>query len=174
MATSNRNIDIKPVFIDFVGDSMIERWDLTEYFQSWNVQNYGKSGARIDYIEMLKGRFIYGQIVVNIGINDNEYFSSENREEYASRYINAINELGADKIYLFSVLPCNFNGNSNVVAFNNVVKNRVQAKQNIVYIDVYSKFIDNDKIKQDLYCDGIHLSHKGYQVLADALKEHFI
>lgn len=170
--TANNKTD-QPIFIDFVGDSMIERWDLNEYFQLWNVQNYGMSGAHIDYIELLKGRFIYGQIVLIIGINDNDDFSSEKCDEYVTRYVNAINDLGADKVYLFSVLPCNFNRNYNIKVFNNIVKKRVQSLQNISYIDVYSKFIDNDEVKQELYCDGIHLSPKGYQILTEALMAYF-
>lgn len=161
---------INHIYIDFIGDSMIERWDLYDYFDTWIARNYGKSGAGIEYVEMLYGKFNKGQIVVMIGSNDNEFFDVTMREEYACRYIQAIKSLGANKVYLFSVLPCVFSRNGDIEAFNDLIKNKIKSYSDIEYIDVYAKFIDQGAIKKQLYCDGLHLSPLGYQILTDELK----
>lgn len=167
--TDKMNTD-RPLYIDFVGDSMIERWDLSDYFDSWITRNYGKSGAGIDYLEMLHDRFSHGQIVVMAGINDNDCFAKEERLSYAGRYLEAVVGLGADKVYLFSVLPCSFNRNSDVEAFNLVIKEKISTYDNIAYIDVYDQFICDGLIRRELYCDGLHLSPLGYQLLTNVLK----
>lgn len=158
------------IYLDFVGDFMIERWALDDYFDTWITQNYGRSGAGIDYIEMLNGRFNSRQIVVMIGTNDNECFTEKLREEYASRYIKAIRALGANIIYLFSILPCAFNRNNEIKDFNNLIKQQINCDSKFVYIDLYAQFINQGVIKRQLYCDGLHLSPFGYQILTNDLK----
>lgn len=140
---TNKSIE-QFVSVDFVGDSMIERWDLSDYFETWHTRNFGKSGAGIDYLEMLQGRFVNRRIVVIIGINDSIYFSEQELDGYVARYIDAIRGLGADKIYLFSVLPCNFNRNDEIESFNSAVKQRIKPYDDMVYIDAYPEFISRE------------------------------
>lgn len=158
------------VSIDFVGDSMISRWDLGDYFDTWQTQNFGSPGAGIDHIEMLQGRFANRPIVVIIGINDSRFFSDNQREAYADRYINAIRDLQADKVYLFSVLPSFFNKNEEIEAINSIIRERTKAFGDIVYIDAYPEFLNEEAPRRQLYCDGLHLSPAGYQILTEALK----
>ena len=159
----------KFISIDFVGDSIIERWDLGDYFYNWHTQNFGKSGAGIDYLELLHGRFTNRTIVVNIGINDNQYFSGPQSEAYAERYINAIRGLGAEKVYLFSVLPCAFKSNDEIEAFNATIKEQTKHFGDIVYINAFHEFTSQGGIRRQLYCDGLHLSPSGYQLLTEIL-----
>lgn len=159
----------KYISIDFVGDSIIERWDLGDYFYNWHTQNFGKSGAGIDYLELLHGRFTSRTIVVNIGINDNQYFSGPQSKAYAERYINAIRGLGAEKVYLFAVLPCAFKSNGEIEAFNAAIREQTKPFGDIVYINAFNEFISEGGIRRRLYCDGLHLSPSGYQLLTEIL-----
>lgn len=162
--------------IYFVGDSIIARWDLSESFPSRRVVNDGRSGAGIDYIESLSGKYVARTVVVMIGTNDSYFMTSETREEYALRYVRAIDALGASHVYLFSVLPRDFKGdlhdiNSDIEAFNSIVKGLVASIRSITYIDAYDCFMHNGKIDSQLYSDGLHMSQYGYEVLTSLILE---
>lgn len=166
--------DVKDARLDFVGDSIVARWDLAEYFPSRLVYNYGKSGAGIEYIESLAGRFAGRNVVVMIGTNNNYMFVESEREDYARRYVDAINALDAKCVYLYSVLPRDFTSdrddvNDDIAEFNAVVKRMVESMPAIVYMDVYDDFLHDGKIDFQLYSDKLHLSPYGYEILTKTL-----
>lgn len=160
--------------LDFIGDSIVARWDLPEYFPSFRTRNYGVSGSKIDYIESMGGQFVNHTVVVLTGTNDSYLMVEKTREEYASRYVAAIVNLKADKIYLYSVLPRAPKSyqpmiNEDIKLFNALVKEQVKDIDNIVYIDVYSDFLKGDEINLQYYYDGLHLSPFGYEILTKSL-----
>ena len=166
--------DVKDARLDFVGDSIVARWDLAEYFPSRLVYNYGKSGAGIEYIESLAGRFAGRNVVVMIGTNNNYLFVETDREDYARRYVDAITALDAKRVYLYSVLPRDFTSdrddvNDDIAEFNAVVKHIVESMPAIVYMDVYDDFLHDGKIDFQLYSDKLHLSPYGYEILTKTL-----
>lgn len=166
--------DVKDARLDFVGDSIVARWDLAEYFPSRLVYNYGKSGAGIEYIESLAGRFAGRNVVVMIGTNNNYLFVEPDREDYAWRYVEAITALDANRVYLYSVLPRDFTSdrddvNDDIAEFNAVVKRMVESMPAIVYMDVYDDFLHDGKIDFQLYSDKLHLSPYGYEILTKTL-----
>ena len=166
--------DVKDARLDFVGDSIVARWDLAEYFPSRLVYNYGKSGAGIEYIESLAGRFAGRNVVVMIGTNNNYLFVEPDREDYARRYVDAITALDAKRVYLYSVLPRDFTSdrddvNDDIAEFNAVVKHIVESMPAIVYMDVYDDFLHDGKIDFQLYSDKLHLSPYGYEILTKTL-----
>lgn len=166
--------DVKDARLDFVGDSIVARWDLAEYFPSRLVYNYGKSGAGIEYIESLAGRFAGRNVVVMIGTNNNYLFVEPDREDYARRYVDAITDLDAKRVYLYSVLPRDFTSdrddvNDDIAEFNAVVKHIVESMPAIVYMDVYDDFLHDGKIDFQLYSDKLHLSPYGYEILTKTL-----
>lgn len=166
--------DVKDARLDFVGDSIVARWDLAEYFPSRLVYNYGKSGAGIEYIESLAGRFAGRNVVVMIGTNNNYLFVESEREDYARKYVDAINALDAKRVYLYSVLPRDFTSdrddvNDDIAEFNAVVKRMVESIPAIVYMDVYDDFLYDGKIDFQLYSDKLHLSPYGYEILTKTL-----
>ena len=166
--------DVKDARLDFVGDSIVARWDLAEYFPSRLVYNYGKSGAGIEYLESLAGRFADRNVVVMIGTNNNYLFVATDREDYARRYVDAITALDAKRVYLYSVLPRDFTSyrddvNDDIAEFNAVVKHIVESMPAIVYMDVYDDFLHDGKIDFQLYSDKLHLSPYGYEILTKTL-----
>lgn len=166
--------DVKDARLDFVGDSIVARWDLAEYFPSRLVYNYGKSGAGIEYLESLAGRFAGRNVVVMIGTNNNYLFVEPDRDDYARRYVDAITALDAKRVYLYSVLPRDFTSdrddvNDDIAEFNAVVKHIVESMPAIVYMDVYDDFLHDGKIDFQLYSDKLHLSPYGYEILTKTL-----
>ena len=171
----NSSLDRKTT-LTFVGDSIIARWDLQCYFSSLITYNEGKSGAGISYIESLEGKMVGQNIVVLIGTNDHLMMRNENeRKAYGQRYIEAINRMGANTIYLYEVLPRDFNNvngalNADIESFNNEIYNLIAGNPKIHYIHVYNHFMGKDgRIIQEYYNDGLHLSHRGYGILSNAL-----
>lgn len=158
----------------FVGDSLIARWPLDETFPSHLVYNFGKSGAGINYIQELSSRFEGNDVVVLIGTNNHNYFTSENIDEYLYNYLYSINKLTDRNIYLISVLPREFKTddkdiNEHITSFNDKVRASVKAYPNIIYIDVYNDFMDGNHINYQYYSDGLHLNIYGYEILSNKL-----
>ncbi len=161
--------------LTFVGDSIVARWDLQNFFSSLATSNEGRSGAGIAYVETLAGTCKGKNVVVMIGTNDNMDMVAEKREQYAERYIKAINALQADKVYLYEVLPRDFNHdratvNDDIKAFNEIVRRRVADFPDIVYLEVYDRFLRTQgRIQEEYYNDRLHLSSQGYEILANIL-----
>lgn len=158
----------------FTGDSIIARWDLAESFPSYICHNDGRSGAGIDYIESLSGAYTGKDVVVMIGTNNSSLMTPQLRDEYAHRYVDAIMALNARHLYLYSVLPRDFDNdyeliNSDIAIFNDLVYNLVHNIPNISYLNVYNSFIYDGKPNPQFYSDGLHLSLYGYEILKSAL-----
>lgn len=162
--------------LDFIGDSIIARWDIDEYFPTWQVYNYGVSGAGIDYIEGNTGRFVGKQVVVVVGTNNINDMGPDRIEKFAERYMSAIKSLGASRVYLYSLHPRNFNSdrsnvNKDVADFNDCIRARVSEVPSIVYIDIYDEFLYEGEPNPRLYYDRLHLNPYGYEILVSALKK---
>ena len=156
---------------NFVGDSLIARWSLSESFPSLLTYNFGKSRSGISYLRELGGKFVGTDVVVLTGTNDENNFYPDKIDNYIDDYLGAINKLSANHIYLISVLPRKFEGdtedtNDRIANFNQRVKNALSAYPNIVYIDVFENFMDGDHINYQYYSDGLHLSVYGYEYLS--------
>lgn len=162
--------------LSFIGDSNIARWDLQNSFSSWITYNLGVSASGIDYIEEMAGKLAGRNAVVLFGTNDNYLLiDPDSRRDYEARYIDAILNLGADKVYLYEVLPRNFTGegpliNQCIMEFNKDICDMVSVYPQIVYLKVFDDFIEKDgDLRWEYYNDGLHLSPQGYEILASAL-----
>lgn len=158
----------------FIGDSLVARWDLQEYFPSRHTENFGVSGSGIAHIEDYKGYFAESDVVVIIGTNDLSHIKSD-EDQYADRYVDAVLQLGADKIYLFSIFPRSFENdpdsiNYKVSRINNLIKKRINSTS-IRYIDVFDELSKGDSIDMQYSYDGLHLSTYGYELISSRLKE---
>lgn len=160
--------------IAFIGDSLVARWDLQEYFPSRHTENYGVSGSGIAHIEDYKGCFIDKDVVVIIGTNDLGRVKTD-EAGYAERYVDAVLQLGAEKIYLFSIFPRSFENdadsiNYKVARINGLIKERIDSTR-IHYIDVFEDLSKGDSIDMQYSYDGLHLSTYGYELISSRLKE---
>ncbi len=163
--------------LNFIGDSIIARWPLSETFPSYYTANYGVSGKGISYVESLKGRFTGETVIIEIGTNDNLSFIGESIDDYADQYIDAIIGTGAKTIYLYPVLPRDFKNdreyvNANIEDFNRIIRDRVEGISSVVYLDVYDLFMYENHINYQYYSDGLHLNIYGYEVLSKCLMDN--
>lgn len=160
--------------LNFIGDSLVAGWDLPAYFPSRIVQNYGKNGATIDYLEQYAGGFVGRTVVIEIGTNDCRQMAPQYIDIYSRRYMKTVICLGAKKVYLFSVLPRDLvndlpDVNSYIFTFNEIIKQKSKEYPQITYIDAYSDFLHHGKPNPGLYNDRLHLSPAGYEILSAAL-----
>ena len=158
----------------FIGDSLVARWDLQEYFPSYKTVNYGVSGSGISHIEDYRGYFAGQDVVVIIGTNDLKRVKSD-ETEYATRYVDAVLQLGAGNIYLYSIFPRSFKSdsdsiNSKVARINGLIKKQIDST-GVHYIDVFDDLSKGDSIDMQYSYDGLHLSTYGYELISSRLKE---
>lgn len=176
LAGCNDELDRKTT-LTFVGDSLIARWDLQASFSSLATTNRGISGSGIAYIERIAGEMRGKNIVVLIGTNDSYMMIPSAREAYADRYLAAIDALGADRVYLYEVLPRDFyfdtqETNRDIAAFNSLVRSKLENYPRITYVPVYDLFLaDDGNVNVEYYTDMLHLSPQGYQILSARLFE---
>lgn len=167
-----------PEYYNFLGDSLVTRWDLQQSFPDLLTKNYGLSGSGIEHIQAYAGKFDRQILVVLSGTNDLQAnFTQDNVEKYADDFIKAVIATESDRIYIISVLPCRFNGNSErernrvIVEFNNAVRERA-ANSRIRFIDVHDMFLKDGELNMQYSYDGLHLNHYGYEILNHQLDKY--
>ena len=162
----------------FAGDSICHGWNVKSCFPDWRTHNYGVNGARIDRIEELAGRFAGESVVVVIGTNYLMWI--EDRDRYADRYAKALQGLAARRIYLISILPRNPNDvhpqpyDEDIRDINSRIRSRVEAMEEVVYVNAYPAFEKEGGINAVYTKDGLHLNAAGYQLLSFLLSQYLL
>lgn len=163
--------------ICFVGDSLVEFWDVGRSCPTLRYRNLGRAGAGITYLGELGTSVAGRDVVLLIGTNDAWQLLDMGVEDYAERYIAAARGLKARKIYLFSVLPRTLVNDAEelreaIPRFNSEIKRRLgEFGCEVAYVDVYDKMRDGDSfgIRAELSPDGLHLNSYGYEILTEEL-----
>lgn len=166
--------------VTFVGDSLVEGWNTRYWIPGYDTHNDGLSGARIDYLESLAGRYVGKELVVLIGTNN--YFeldTPESRAAFAERYLNAVHHLGASRVVLISLLPRDpstiydptIDVNANIRAFNTLIAAAAAADESTTFLDCHDIFLTGNDINHTLYLDGLHLNDNGYRLLSQAVNK---
>ncbi len=163
----------KPIV--FIGDSIVQLWDIETTLPHLTAVNLGKSGSGVSYIEEKANSLGGHDVVAVMGINDLSHLSDDKLEGYVERYIEAFSRLGAVRIYLFEVLPtCNGSDglNGRISRFNSLVNAALPRHPSIVHIPVYDQFMASGDSAPDpsLYIDGLHPGAEGYVLLSAALQ----
>jgi len=174
--------------IVFLGNSITENGDWNELFKNKNIVNRGIGGDvcfgllnRLDEVIASKPKSIF----LMIGIND---IGRSVPVDVISAKIQEIiqtiqRKSPKTKLYLQSVLPINEqviwyeymkNKSQGIVLLNEKLK-AMAAKENIRYLDLYSRFADESGQLIPAYtADGIHLSAEGYLHWRKVFKEEGI
>ncbi len=184
----------------FVGDSITRRWRATDYpqflanwnenFFGWNAANYGW-GA--DTIQNILWRMQHGEldgvdpkvIVLLAGTNNiGNTPASDAKIADISRGIKALLDVMREKapkatIIVMGILPRNDGRDPTAVMPSIRRINENIAKfadgKTIRYLNINDKLADKDgKLIQGMSVDRLHLTVKGYQVWADALRPLFV
>ena len=186
-ATLFEELPVTSKDIIFLGNSITNGGEWAELLNNRHVKNRGISGDicmgvydRLDAI--LKGK--PAKIFLLIGIND------VSRGTSADTIVNRIaliaqkvkKDSPKTKLYLQSVLPVTdyykkFNGHTSrwqtVSEINKGLKTLAE-KEQLIYIDLYSHFVDNEtgKMNIDYTNDGLHLLGKGYLKWIEIIKPY--
>lgn len=165
----------------FIGDSIIKGWNTDKYFnsQEYSTTNLGVNGSRLDDLpERHRELLTNKNIVAMIGTNDVFDLNSETSIEfYTQKYIAILESFNAKQIYLFSILPRNYNNseppiNDRIIALNKSIQKATTSVSNITYIDAYDEFLDDGTTNMTLFIDGLHPNQLGYEILTRLLKEN--
>jgi lysophospholipase L1-like esterase len=180
----------------FVGDSITRRWRATDYprfltnwnknFLGWNAANFGWGGDKVQNIlwRMRNGELDGVQpkvIVLLAGTNDvGTSPASDARISAIARGIKALLDTLREKapratIIVMGLFPRNDGRRPTAVMpsinqFNEKIARFADGKT-IRYLNINDRLADRDgKLYAGMTEDRLHLSLKGYQVWADALK----
>lgn len=177
-AAENKIITKQPII--FLGDSLIENFDLARFFPGQNIINRGING---DHIDGLCERFAVSitaarpqQVYVMIGINDLGRGDSTARiKDHYRQLLALLKTLPASRIHLQSILPASAQRRNlsprHIAEVNAFIGD--QARQNdFHWHDLFPLFSDKDHfIKSELTTDGLHLSENGYRLWAGYLQQ---
>jgi len=168
----------------FLGNSITEGGQWKKLLKDSTIINRGISGdntfgmlARVNEIIKLKP----AKLFILIGTNDlSKNIPDEAVIENIFSFVSKIKGASPNtKIYVQSILPVNetvkifpqqFNNASHILIINDQLS-RYADRLRYTYIDLYSKFLDEQgKMKMAYTTDGLHLSAAGYQHWIEVLK----
>ena len=181
----------------FMGNSITRRWGATDYpdflanwnanFHGWNAANFGWGGDRIEH---MLWRIENGEldgvnpkvIVILAGTNNiGQRPGGDEKVANITRGLRALIDLCRRKapnatIIVTGILPRNDNATDRLAVIPEI--NRINAElarmtdgRSIRYLTINDKLADSAGTLIDgVMADGLHLSLKGYQIWADALK----
>jgi lysophospholipase L1-like esterase len=186
----------------FLGDSITRRWQGTDYpehqknwdrnFTGWNAADFGWGG---DTTQNVLWRLAHGEldgvnpkvVVLMIGTNNvgnnPPAEGADARADDVARGIRAILDVVRQKapaatIVLMGITPRNDGGGTAVMPTIDKINARI-AKfadgERVVYLNINSQLADSGgKLLAGVTEDNLHLSIRGYQIWADALKPLFV
>lgn len=183
------NAKIQDENIVFFGDSITAGYNVKEFFDEYHVVNSGINGNitkdLLDRIETDLYDYNPSKVIILIGTNDiRANISDEDIIDNIKNIVNGIrkNRKNAE-IYIQSIYPINRDVdkeywkdvnseyyNKHIIKLNKLIKNLCK-EENITYIDVYSKLIDdNGNLKSAYTKEGLHLNDLGYYKVTNVLK----
>jgi lysophospholipase L1-like esterase len=180
----------------FVGDSITRRWGATDYpkflanwrqnLHGWNAANFGWGG---DTVQNVLWRLVNGEldgvtprvIVVMAGTNNigarPPAGGAESKAAEIADGLKAVLDVCRAKapdavVILMGITPRNDNPAAlPVVEKANERLERLADGKKVRYLNINAKLADKEgKLREGMSPDRLHLSEKGYQVWADALK----
>ncbi len=185
--------------IYFEGDSITRRWGATDYpellanwnqnFFGWNAANFGWGADSTQHIlwRLHNGELdgVHPKIIVVLAGTNNVGGSvpaggDEAKVADITRGLKAIVDLMREKapkavIILMGILPRNDNI-AVIPTINKINDNlaRFSDGKSVRFLNINNKLADKDgRLFEGMTGDGLHLTLKGYQVWADALKPVF-
>jgi lysophospholipase L1-like esterase len=180
----------------FVGDSITRRWGASDYpkfltnwrqnFHGWNAANFGWGG---DTVQNVLWRLSNGEldgvrpkvIVAMAGTNNvGARVPTGGNDAKVNEIVDglkAILDVCRDKapeavVILMGITPRNDNSAAMpIIDEANERLARISDGKKVRYLNINDKLADKDgKLREGMSPDRLHLSEKGYQVWADALK----
>ena len=177
-ANSLRQMNAKADIV-FFGDSLTYYGDFSSVFPDKVVCNLGLRGDtiqgmidRVDQVSFLKPKVIY----LMAGINDVDSCSAVLfKELYDSLIYSIQKKVPNTKLVIQNILPVD-NVNFSISCNNYQIEKYNQIIEGLTYhyklymIDLFSLYIKNGHLKEEMSIDGIHLKPDDYQLWYEALK----
>ncbi|MFL6208570.1 MAG: GDSL-type esterase/lipase family protein [Pyrinomonadaceae bacterium] len=177
----------------FEGDSITRRWEAThkanweQNFGGWRAADFGAGGDRTqNVLYRIENGELAGVnpkvIVLLIGTNNVGFGPVKGSDDaLVADVTNGIkacldalhSKAPKAKILLLGITPRNTNGTTVLMPTINKINQRIAkfANKRIKYLNINDKLADKDgKLYDGMTDDGLHLTDKGYQVWADAMK----
>lgn len=159
----------------FTGDSIIEWFNVYTYFPNLKIKNYGIAGDTIQGVYSRINKALNqkpASLLVMVGHNDlcMQYSSEEAILRY-EKICNEINKYEIENVFLSGLLPIDFITKDTVIDFNSRLK-LLANKNNFTYIEVRENFINKSGKAEKELSDGLHLTQKGYDKLAEVFRRY--
>jgi lysophospholipase L1-like esterase len=173
--------------IIFIGNSITDGCEWSEFFNNPNVKNRGISAdrtywmlERLDCIIKGKPRKLFVQIGTNdLAAGDSPQLVADNIAKLIDRFQS---ESPETELYIQSIFPVNndfevfatWHGSKGkeIVATNELLKHLCTLK-GITFVDVFSKLVDkNGKLNKEYTNDGVHLMGIGYLIWKKAIERY--
>lgn len=175
------------IHITFIGDSCIERWDLNRFFPTLITTNLGLSSSGVENIERYAGTLSGQRVVILTGSSELSGMLRMVEEDsltfymdwYIERYVNAIDALQADRVYVMSIPPQGkerkkHNGNNTIrhnffaMDFNRRIYEAICVR-GWTWVDIFPLMLDGDVLNPAYSDDGIHPNDVGYELMTQQL-----
>ncbi len=166
--------------IAFFGNSITRGSDFQTFFPDKKIINLGYSGdnilgmiRRVPMLQAAKPKKIF----IMAGTNDIFHLSID---EYAIRYENLLNaiqdSIPTAKIYLQSILPMNQDmkagsPSDEKIRQANKKVTEIANKRHLQFINIYSLYVKDGKLPEEITTDGIHLHPENYDRWAKAIEK---
>lgn len=173
----------------FIGDSIIEFFKLENYFKTQKVvANRGISAYTSDTLLKYLDVHIFGNQLktVFILIGTNDIGVSISKEKTITNMFQVIEKIKKNypsiTIVLLEILPVNtkvfdlssfgMRDNGTIADLNRAYEELTNKFDHVSLLKTHDAFLDNKgDLKVDFTKDGLHLSDKGYQVLAELINQ---
>lgn len=172
----------------FFGDSLIEYYDLHRWFPDMPMINSGLAGITVSmlkhFIDEGVLKFRPKRVFLMAGTNDlGDTVQSSPRDIALNmkEIIDIIHEnLPETKIYLLSSLPCVESMQSYQVTHHGIRTNgmlkllfeeeKKQIHTPVIFINLYDLFMDGERVKEELFLDGLHVNEQGYAAMTNEIR----
>ncbi len=181
------NRQAKPGGVVFVGDSLTQRYPLSEFYPGVHLYNRGIDGDTTEGLSKRLNLSIFdlkpNVVVMQIGTNDLQVLGliKEKTVENIATLITSIRqELPKIQILLLSLYPVNETTDKLVNKFivgprKNTdiqwINDHIRTFKGVEFVDVYPSLLDEDgQLKMQYSKEGLHLSLAGYSVVTEVVK----
>ncbi|MBM3909503.1 MAG: lysophospholipase [Firmicutes bacterium] len=181
------NRQAKPGGVVFVGDSLTQRYPLSEFYPGVHLYNRGIDGDTTEGLSKRLNLSIFdlkpNVVVMQIGTNDLQVLGlpkEKTVENIASLITSIRQELPKIQILLLSLYPVNESTDKLVNKFivgprKNTdiqwINDHIRTFKGVEFVDVYPSLLDEDgQLKMQYSKEGLHLSLAGYAVVTEVVK----
>ena len=180
----------QPDGILFLGDSLTDFFPIGEYFSSEKrLYNRGIAGnTTFDVLGRIEDAVALSpsEVFLQIGINDLIYLSGKKAQPAAlvQRIMEIASHFSGARMHILSLYPVNrkktlfartvcFKANNRKVREVNAILRDAAEAGGYGFIDLFEALCDGDgNLAREFTVEGLHLSAKGYCVVADVLQKY--